>query len=720
MNQKTFLLCLVSLVIAACLLLTGCPSNEKYGSDADYFAGLLLLQENNLKEAKIKFNNCVKKGTYYCAKESAKQLARMGNLQEKNVAAEFLYKNYPAQDTLLILAQQYSDSNEIRKLLEITNDIDFSKADSELVKVRLEGLLALNLTEQFYEEVYKWFTSRSITQEQYQFYRDVYAPMVEQKLAESGEDPSPQDFALQYRITLYRRDYLTGYSEVNELLNFFDEGKLAPAGFLASDIGKSFLYGSEQITNDAVTLRKIADSPAVKNTEMEFYFWFYAGRLYDGAGFYYKQAITCYENAIAATDDGSKKDNALWYLLKTKLKLSLDGTLAEIGNYAREWSDPEYFDDFFDSLIPSLIVNSKWKSFETLLNDLEGYASKEVTAQIAYLYARLLQEGYITLDPEQEENKEEIISGAYRKALDSGTSAYYKVLAAYRMNLSESELQQLFGMDDKEEELSGDDDSASAVSLAEPSPADNLLTGYAYYGFPEKIYPAWLELYNEGVSTQAGFYISEFLSKCAVTQKNDDYLVQALRIAARTANRSTEPLTKAQMKNVYPQNFSNLVDTYSKKYDINTSVIYALIRSESFFDKNVVSSTGAVGLTQLMSPTAGEIAQKLKIKEYEITDPETNIKFGTYYLSELIRRGNGSLLRAFFSYNAGFRKVTTWLNSSMLEFGKSDNMTMDLFLETVPVSETRGYGRKLIGATVMYEYLYENSDFSQTVESLLK
>ena len=205
-----------------------------------------------------------------------------------------------------------------------------------------------------------------------------------------------------------------------------------------------------------------------------------------------------------------------------------------------------------------------------------------------------------------------------------------------------------------------------------------------------------------------------------MAEKNDDYLVQALRIASRTANRSSQVLTKNQLKNAYPQYFSNLVDTYSKKYDINTSVVYALIRSESFFDKNVVSSAGAVGLTQLMSPTAGEIAQKLKIKEYTLTDPEINIMFGTYYLSELIRRGNGSLLRAFFSYNAGFRKVTTWLNSSLLDFGKSSSMDMDLFLETIPVSETREYGRKLIGATVMYEYIYENSDFTHTVESLLK
>jgi len=56
----------------------------------------------------------------------------------------------------------------------------------------------------------------------------------------------------------------------------------------------------------------------------------------------------------------------------------------------------------------------------------------------------------------------------------------------------------------------------------------------------------------------------------------------------------------------------------------------------------------------------------------------------------------------------------------MLEFGKDGAMEMDLFLETIPVSETREYGRKLVGATVMYEYLYGNSSFSQTVENLLK
>jgi len=691
------------MILAANAILTGCPTNEKFGPDSDYFIGLQKLEENKTKEAKIKFNSCVKKGSYYCAKESAIQLTKLGDLQEQNAAAEFLYESYPGSDTLLILAQQYMKSNEIRKLLEVTENLDFAEADNELIKIRLQAMLSLDLKKSFYEESYKWFTSRAMSQELYQFYRDIYSPI---------EKNSPSDFAIKYRILLYKRDYLSGYSQAEELLDYFEKGKLAPSAYLASDLGKAFLYGSEQIVNDAVLLQGKAEEAFIKGSEMEFYFWFYAGRLYDGANFYFKQSIRCYENAINSTSEGGKKDNALWYLLRTRLKLSLDGTLADLGKYAKEWHDPEYFDDFFDSLIPSLIVNSKWEEFKTLFTDIDGYATKETRAQIAYLYARLIEEDYISLDEEELGQKEELLSQLYRKAMDSGSSTYYKVMAAYRLGLSDRELEDLLGLKDVESQA-----TEEANPYNPDKAADNLLNGYAYFGFPEKIYDSF---FIEGVSTDTGIYIADFLAKCGEAQEKDEYLVQSLRIASRTANKADKTLYKKQLKTVYPRNFSNLVDNYSKKYDINTSVLYALIRSESFFDKEIVSSAGAVGLTQLMSPTAGEIAQKLKVKDYELTDPETNIMFGSYYLSELIRRSNGSLLRAFFSYNAGFRKVSTWINSSMLEFGRTDSLDMDLFLETIPVSETREYGRKLIAATVMYEYLYGNSDFSQTVESLLK
>ena len=703
MGKKTFLIYAASLFIFSGLF-TACPSNEQYGYDADYFVGMQKLSEGNIKEASQKFNSCIKKGTYYCAKESAIQLTKLGNLQENNAAAEFLYQNFPDPDSLLILAEQYENSNELRKLLDITNGIDFAKADDALVKLRLKALLELNLQDKFQEEAYLWFTSHPISQEQYQYFRDVYAPLVEGTL--------PKAKAVQFRITLYRRNYLLGYENAGEIFSFFESGEIEPVSMLASDIGKAYLYGSEQIIKDAVFLRQKAEE--YSNTQAAFYFWFYAARLYDGGNLYNSQVCTCYENAIASTDDPAKKDNALWYLIKTKLKISLDKTLDSIDQYAQSWSDGEYFDDIFDSLIPSLIVNSKWSSFKPLIEKLEGHASKEVLAQLWYLYGRFIECGYIEL-PEEEAKAEAI--KAFTKALDSGSSAYYKLLSAYRLGLKGKELEQVIGSGPMTEK-GALQESSQTQEEGTNTPVDNLLCGYATFGYSEKIYEKWQELYKKDISASTGFFLAGFLNKCAAEE--EDYYVKALRIAARAGNMAKKPLTKEELQTIYPQNFSKLVDTYSKKYDINKSVIYALIRSESFFDKEIVSHAGAIGLTQIMSPTAEEIAHKLRIKEYSLTDPETNIMFGTYYLSELIRRGDGSLLRAFFSYNAGFRKVTTWLNSSMMEFGQAGKFDMDLFLETIPVSETREYGRKLVSATIMYEYLYENVDFAQTVENLLQ
>ena len=716
-GKKNFLISTASLFIAA-LLFISCPSNEQYGYDADYFIGLQKLEEGNIKEAKQKFNNCIKKGTWFCAKESAIQLTKLGNLQENNAAAEFLYANFPDADSLLILAQQYHTSNELRKLIEITNNLDFATAQDSLVKLRLETLLKLNQQQKFEDEAYLWFTSRAISQEQYQYFRDVYAPLCLPEEADNIDmmfsmEPSPKAIAVQFRITLYKRNYLLGYNNAEQIFSYFENGELEPVSMLASDIGKSYLYGSDQIIKDAAFLYKKAEQ--FKGTQAEFYFWFYAARLYDAGNLYNTQASKCYENAIASTDDPSKKDNALWYLIKTKLKISLDKTLNSIDEYAHQWSDPEYFDDIFDSLIPSLIVNGKWTTFKDLIDKLDGYASKETMAQLYYLYGRFIECGYINLP---EEDREQASRAAFTKALDSGTSAYYKLLAMYRLGLTPEMSPALRQAQGPQASTQGSQDENT------PSPVDNLLCGYATFGYSEKIYSKWLELYKNGASAQTGFYLANFLNKCAA--EDDTYYTQALRIAARAGNMAEQPLTKDQLKEVYPQNYSKLVEEYAKKYEVSTSVIYALIRSESFFDKEVVSSAGAVGLTQLMSPTAGEIAQKLRIKEYSLTDPETNIMFGTYYLSELIRRGGGSLLRAFFSYNAGFRKVTTWLNSSMMDFGKAGNLDMDLFLETIPVSETREYGRKLVSATIMYEYLYENEQtsdstaFAQTIENLLQ
>ena len=110
-----------------------------------------------------------------------------------------------------------------------------------------------------------------------------------------------------------------------------------------------------------------------------------------------------------------------------------------------------------------------------------------------------------------------------------------------------------------------------------------------------------------------------------------------------------------------------------------------------------------------MPATANDISRRVKKPDYDLNEPDTNIQFGTYYFSELFRRCENSYLLSFFSYNAGITKVRRWLQSSLIEFGKKQNMPHDLFLETIPYAETQEYGRKLLSAAILYQLLYEDS-----------
>lgn len=676
---------------------TACPAQSQeqaaFGADSDYFIGLKLLQQNNEKEARVKFNYCIKKGSYYCAKKSAEALCTFGSIQEKNKAALSLVQKFKEEDSLLIAVKQLFSADEISKVIELTNGLDYSTSDSELCKIRLEAIQKRG-DSNFESEVYKWFTSCPISKEHYQFYRDSYNHPV---FDEENAVYTPEQFAMNYRIELYKRNYTYLFENAPKLIEYFENG-LELNTYLSSDIGKAYLYGDFDYVKNAFLFKELAEK--FQNTKCEYYFWFYAGRLFDKATLYFTQSKNCFEKAMHAASSPEQKDNALWYLLSTSLNFSVDEIVNSIEEYSHEWSNPEYFEDFLESLVPSLLAAGKWDTFKQIYTKLDGFASDETIAQYAYIYARLIQEN-IT------EGTENDIKQAFLRACNSGSSVYYKILSSYFLGLKDEELENVLCRPYQKNEEKIDPAACS------------LLEGYVAFGFPELIYPEWQKLYKNGLSDKTYFYISDFLAKCA--SKENDYASQALRIAARGQKMATRNLTKEEIKQLYPIHYKSNIENNCKKYDIKESVIYALIRSESFFDADVTSNAGAIGLTQLMEFTGSEIAQKLKVKEYSLLDPETNILFGTYYLAELVKRCDNSLLQGFFSYNAGITRTRRWLKSSIVEYGNRKNIPLDLFLESIPYTETREYGRKLVSATTMYEWLYsqENDAFTTTVETLI-
>ena len=714
-SLATFLL----LSAVSCKVAPQPEGQKKFGDDSDYFIGLRLLNEGNENAAREKFKRCIKKGSPRCAQKSAEALCTFGNIQEKNTAAENLITLFPGNDTLLIAARQFASSGEINKLIYNTENLDFSTAKNELIRLRLEAM-GTRGDSGYEKEVFRWFTECPISTEHYQFYRDFYKHPDFEGAYENPDSElaknlkyTPEQFAIHYRIESYKRNYSYTTSSSWILEKYFADKVLEPLPQLVSDLGKNYLYGTMDFVKNAGYFSRLARENA--GSPAEFYFWFYSGRYYEKGSLYYSQSLQCFESAMAAANTPEQKDNALWYLLNTSLSFSMDYIIESIGEYSREWTDSEYFEDFFEQLVTALLAAGRLDEFGTIYKSIDGFASDLTTAQFAYLYGRLIQEGLT--DGTEEEAKE-----AFKRACMGGSSVYYKTLAAYRLGLwnNPEELSKIMCAPTSVKDIKHSEDRADSSSSAEVDTSlENLLLGYAYFGFPELIYPEWQKTQGQTISSQTNFYLADFLAKCADGEKND-YFTQSLRIAARAQRGAAAPLSPEELSLVYPTFYSDYVSKYCKEYKISEPVMYALIRSESFFDADVMSSAGAVGLTQLMEFTASDIARRFRISDYSLTDPETNIRFGTWYLANLISRCEDSPLLGFFSYNAGITRVRRWLQSSLIEFGKRSDMPLDLFLETVPFAETREYGRKLISATLVYDWLLDPQNFAQTAESLLK
>ncbi len=154
-------------------------------------------------------------------------------------------------------------------------------------------------------------------------------------------------------------------------------------------------------------------------------------------------------------------------------------------------------------------------------------------------------------------------------------------------------------------------------------------------------------------------------------------------------------------KYFYPKDYSVFVEQYCNEYGIDTNLAYAVIHTESGFDSNAESYLGACGLMQIMPETFEWLKSKDKSRSDcngDIFDPETNIRYGVYFLSLLMEEfGNERLTIA--AYHAGMWRVNQWLNDSGIS---PDGKT----LSNIPYSDTEYYIKKVELAKKMYETLY--------------
>ena len=151
---------------------------------------------------------------------------------------------------------------------------------------------------------------------------------------------------------------------------------------------------------------------------------------------------------------------------------------------------------------------------------------------------------------------------------------------------------------------------------------------------------------------------------------------------------------------VYPAGYSDLITKYALRSNLDPFLVYAIIREESWFNKEAVSPAGALGLMQLMPGTAKQVAKESYAGRESLFDPEVNIELGTRFFSERLRQFDGNIFLAIASYNAGPEAVEKWMR-------ELDGVELDEFIEDIPYKETREYVKKVFRSYMEYYRLYK-------------
>ncbi len=218
-----------------------------------------------------------------------------------------------------------------------------------------------------------------------------------------------------------------------------------------------------------------------------------------------------------------------------------------------------------------------------------------------------------------------------------------------------------------------------------------------------------LELYRLNLRAEA---MREWL--WAIRGFDDRQLLVAAEVARRhevydrainTADRTVE-LHDFNLRYLAP--YRDVLKTQTAQLALDEAWVYGLIRQESRFFADAKSTAGAGGLMQIMPGTAKWVAGKLGLKNWrwsKITDVDTNVSLGTYYLKHVLDALDGQPVLASAAYNAGPGRARAWRPDAAIEGA--------VYAETIPFKETRDYVKRVMANAGYYAY-----NFGQPMQSL--
>lgn len=152
---------------------------------------------------------------------------------------------------------------------------------------------------------------------------------------------------------------------------------------------------------------------------------------------------------------------------------------------------------------------------------------------------------------------------------------------------------------------------------------------------------------------------------------------------------------------LYPNEYSTEIETAARENGIDPYLVCAVIKVESNFNADAVSSAGAVGLMQIMPKTAEWLAglDGSVSTAAQLYEPEYNIRLGCRYLRFLLDHWEWDVYKAVASYNAGQNNVAQWLAEGIWDGTAND-------LQNIPFAETQQYVNRVFNIYQQYLSLY--------------
>ncbi len=436
----------------------------------------------------------------------------------------------------------------------------------------------------------------------------------------------------------------------------------------------------------------------------------------------------------------AERQRILWYIFDCTFRSNTAEAVAMLPEAAAEWSDPGYYTDVVYNLIDRLISRRQWEQVARIADVLEQKAVGVAGARASYISARAAESGYIEAD------RRKIVRWlrtAVRSSWGTGAGLYYRFMAASALEgygISVDVMQPVdfckilptYTTDEATDELNTGDSkdmanvdnliakkgygatrtwdwrssSERTMNLSE-SQEDALIRGYVKFGLAAEAYRRYGN--DRGYVRQLPL---STVREWTLALQGCQMYIESIRMFGRYCRDTRADMSYEDVQLLYPAAYSHFIDPLTEEYGLQPHIFYALVREESLFDADISSAAGAVGLSQLMPSTARDVAGRIGVQISDLTDPQLNLRLGSWYLEHLIGRTE-NLSQALFAYNGGITRVRRWVR-------QSDGAAGDVVLELIPFQETSHYGRKVLVSSVLYGYFYQGIDPHRLIKTFFR